>query len=330
MAKCILHVIVLLGYLSFGEALAQGDTAFYSSYQEMLTGRFYFSKKYTTVSYFDPQEHIRLRYVPNTTLNMGVGATYKAATLNLAYGFGFLNPERGRGETKYLDLQGHLYGQKLLIDFFGQFYKGFYLRNNDLRDAAGNYYIRPDLRVREIGLTAQFIPNSSRFSYRAGFLQNEWQKRSAGSLLLGWQFLFGSALSDSTIVPYSLRTQPSEVGENQLSFIETGPSVGYAYTLVIRKHFFIMASAAITLDIGFNKVETPDRVTSTSVIPNFGIKAFAGYNNEINAISLTFANETVNLKTGSNDLLFSISTGNLRMNFVHRFNFDKKFFRGRN
>ena len=73
------------------------DSTYYVSYEKMLTSRFYFSKKYTSLKFRDFGENYNVTYRPNTTLNMGVGATYKSFTLNLAYGFGFLNPERGQG-----------------------------------------------------------------------------------------------------------------------------------------------------------------------------------------------------------------------------------------
>src|SRR5688572_32818258 len=103
------------------------DSTYYVSYERQLTTRFYFSKKYTSLKFRDIGENYNLTYRPNTTLNMGVGATYRSFTLNLAYGFGFLNPERGQGDTKYLDLQFHTYTRRFVIDMFGQFYRGFFL-----------------------------------------------------------------------------------------------------------------------------------------------------------------------------------------------------------
>ena len=80
-----------------GLALGQYDTSYYVSYEDQITGRFYLSQKYVSFRYIDTGNDLVFRYLPNTTLNMGVGATYKWATLNLAYGFGFLNPENGKG-----------------------------------------------------------------------------------------------------------------------------------------------------------------------------------------------------------------------------------------
>ena len=110
------------------EALhAQHDSTYYVSYTKLLTTRLYFSQKYTALTIKNKKDNYTLHYQPNTTLNLGVGATYKWATINLAYGFGFLNPAEDKGKTKYLDLQFHGYDQKFNLDVLGQFYKGFYL-----------------------------------------------------------------------------------------------------------------------------------------------------------------------------------------------------------
>lgn len=300
-------------------AFAQNDSSYYVSYEDQLTGRFYFSKKYTSFRYNEKSNDIALRYFPNTTLNMGVGATYKSATLNLGYGFGFLNPEDGKGETKYLDLQAHFYSRKFFVDILGQFYRGFYLVDQDLQDVSGNYYTRPDLRIAAYGLSGHYMPNYKRFSYRAGFLQNEWQKRSAGTLLLGWQIIWGNAKADSTLVPSVISGIKTEPIEQHLTYFETGPSVGYAYTLVLNEHFFLMGSATVAIAFGTHAVRAEEFDRLRSFIPNFSLKTFAGYNAEKWAVSLTFTNETHTIGNVTADERFALDAGNLRLNFVRRF-----------
>ena len=146
-----------------GGVQAQYDSTYYTSYAEKLTCRFYLSQKYTTFSFRNIENGVTLNYKPNTTLNMGVGATYKWATLNLAYGFGFLNSDSDKGETQYLDLQWHVFARKFTIDMLGQFYKGFYLDNEKVTKALGHYYTRPDLAIYEIGVSSQYILNHRRF-----------------------------------------------------------------------------------------------------------------------------------------------------------------------
>lgn len=299
--------------------MSQNDSAYYVSYEDQLTTRLFFSKKYTSFRYFDRDADVAVRYFPNTTLNMGVGATYEWATLNLAFGFGFLNPDDGKGETKYLDLQGHFYSRKFFIDVLGQFYNGFYLIDDELKDASGNYYLRPDIRVRAFGLSGHYITNHERFSYRAGFLQNEWQKKSAGTMLLGWQITWGNEEADSTLVPYAISGVHAEPTDQRMAFFETGPSIGYAYTLVVREHFFLMGSVTAALVFGTNMVDNGEKEKSSSFIPNVSFKTFAGYNAARWALSLTFTNETLTIGNNTSDQLFALNAGNLRLNFVRRF-----------
>lgn len=312
--------ILIIFFLCIATAASgQNDSTYYVSYENQLTTRLYFSKKYTSLRYLEKEADVALRYFPNTTLNMGVGATYRWATLNLAFGFGFLNPDDGKGDTRYLDLQGHFYGRKFVADVLGQFYEGFYLVNTDLKDQDGNYYLRPDIRVAAFGLAGNYITNHERFSYRAGFLQNEWQKKSAGTALLGWQIIWGTEKADSTLVPYGLRSVHAEAHPQRMTFFETGPSVGYAYTLVVKKNFFLMGSVAVSLVFGTHAVSELERERYSSFIPNLSYKAFAGYNTEKWAVSLTFTNETITIGNNSSNQRFALDAGNLRLNFVRRF-----------
>src|SRR5690606_30043559 len=302
-----------------GLALGQYDTSYYVSYEDQITGRFYLSQKYVSFRYIDTGNDLVFRYLPNTTLNMGVGATYKWATLNLAYGFGFLNPENGKGETKYFDLQGHLYGRKITIDLIGHTYKGFYLTDEAYRSADGDYYLRPDMRLNGVGVTGQYIFNADRFSYRAGFLQNEWQKKSAGTMLLGWQIVLGSVSADSSLVPGNMMDDMTPTGADRVGFFETGPSVGCAYQFVIGKHFYLMASLTGILAFGTVLSEGETRDRTSSFLPNLTYHTFAGYNSETWAISLTYTNSVVNVQGGLSDEWFSMDAGNVRLNFARRF-----------
>ncbi len=172
---CFFHFPLLV----FG----QRDSIYYDDYTEQITGRFYFSQKYTSLVVDNKDDQFDLTYRPNTTFNMGVGASYDWFTLNLAYGFGFLNQDEERGETEYLDLQAHFYGQKVNLDLFGEFYNGSYLYPQGKATTDGSFYLRPDLRIAELGASVQYVFNDDRFSFRAASIQTQRQKKSAGTLL---------------------------------------------------------------------------------------------------------------------------------------------------
>ena len=103
---------------------AQHDSTYYVSYSKLLTARLYFSQKYTALTVKNKNDNYTLHYRPNTTLKMGLGASYKWATLNLAYGFGFLNPEENKGKTKYVDLNFMPTAKNLIWTYWGSFTKG--------------------------------------------------------------------------------------------------------------------------------------------------------------------------------------------------------------
>jgi hypothetical protein len=91
--------------------------------------RFFVSQKYTAFVFRYLNQQSTLRYRPNSKLAIGLGGTYGPLTLNLSYGFDFINPDDSdrKGKTKGYDLQAHLYSKKLIIDLMGQSLKGFYL-----------------------------------------------------------------------------------------------------------------------------------------------------------------------------------------------------------
>jgi hypothetical protein len=237
---------------------------------------------------------------------MGIGATYRSFTLNLAYGFPFINADRGRGETKYLDLQAHFYGRKSNIDLFGQFYNGLYLSPKGYGRSDGNYYVRPDLRLREFGGSYQYIFNNKRFSFRSSVLQNEWQQRSAGALLVGGEFFIGQASADSSVFPV-LSMSEARPNTNALRFYELGPSVGYAYTLVVARHFFITGSISLAADYSYSEFEGPKgTISEYGFNPNSMLRLFAGYNSDRSAFSITFTNSRVNIDSQKTSVFPSI------------------------
>ena len=89
--------------------------------------------------------------------------------------------------------------------------------------------------------------NDKHFSYQAGLLQNEWQKKSTGSVLLGGEIYYGAIHGDSSLVPTVQDTAFSARAIYKFHFFSLGPGIGYEYTLVIKEHFFLPGSATINV-----------------------------------------------------------------------------------
>lgn len=296
------------------------DTAYVRLYPHYLVGRAYLSQKYTNVDLLPSTDLARLKYRPNTSLNLGVGATYGPLTLNLAYGFRFLNPDAAKGRTRYLDLQSHVYTRRWVIDGFGQFYTGYHLAPQGFAADPDAYYYRPDARLRFVGLSGYRISNPRRFSYRAALVQNEWQKRSAGSWLVGADAVAGTFGGDSSLVPGRLAGQYPRPLAQEVRFVKFGPGAGYAHTFVARRHFFAMASLTANLNLTLSR-ETSEagQTGSVSLRPNALYRLVAGYSDGLYNVNLAWVNSTT--AVGGADLAYAylMRTGNYRLTVARLF-----------
>lgn len=316
----IITIFVVTGTVNAQQA-DEEENEYYEAFEEELVTRFYFSRKYVAFGINDREEDSYYRYEPNSTLNMGIGATWKWLTLNLALGFGFLNPDRGEGDTRYLDLQAHAYPKKFIIDLFGEFYEGYHFLPQDKAAPPGeNYYVRPDKVVTKIGANVQYLFNYDKLSLRASFLQNEWQKKSAGSFLLGFEMYGGRVIADSALIPAGLLEDETR-NFRTMRFFDFGPNAGYAYTLVIKKRFFITAVASASLGTGYSFLEGEmhtDRNTEWGISPNVFLRGFVGYNFKKWSVNANYVHNRVRF-VPNQGFTNSIMTGNYRLNFIYRF-----------
>lgn len=73
-------LIISFSFGCFAQAFAQKaemDTSYVFSQSDKLVTRFYFSKKYMDYVVNNPDTDRRIRYMPNSGLNVGLGATAK-------------------------------------------------------------------------------------------------------------------------------------------------------------------------------------------------------------------------------------------------------------
>ncbi|GAB3922904.1 DUF4421 domain-containing protein [Larkinella terrae] len=295
------------------------DTAYVKTFPGKLTGRTFLSQKYTSFVLSTPaRSSTSLRFRPNSSLDLGVGATFKAFTLNLGYGLSFLNnPEKGK--TRDIDLQTHVYLRKWVLDGFAQFYTGYYLtpRGNGLADPT-RYYHRPDIGAYVVGGSIRRMFNFRRFSFRAALVQNEWQKKSAGTWLAGFQLHYGIIRGDSALVPGSLQTDFPIEAVRRMRFLKLGPGAGYAYTFVYREHFFATGSLTANLSATFSKeIFQPGQLTYGNVRPDLLFRAVAGYNSDKWCLTLSWINGSLSVQ--SPFYRYVIHTGNYRFTVARRF-----------
>jgi hypothetical protein len=300
---------------------AQYDSSYIEEYRGYLVGRFLANRKYASMTVVNRSRDYTLRYTPNKTFSAGLGASYRFATLNLA--FGMLEPHHSRGKTRSLDLQIHRYGRKFTTDLLVQFFKGFYLADRRYALPGEDFYVRPDIASSSIGGNFQYVLNHRKFSYRAVFQQTEFQKKSAGSFLLGVEAYVGRFKGDSTVVPSGLTIDGDSETMYKMRYFEFGPNAGYAYTWVYKK-IFVTATGSVSLNASINRYfEENNTTTNIGVSPNSLIRFSTGYNTQrwgANVLVIATALRFPKFQ----DHTFLFSTGRYRLNLIYRFIPSKK------
>lgn len=295
---------------------------YYTTFEEQLTTRLYLAKKYTSLIMKAAPDIQSLRYRPNSLTTMGINGSYKALSLSFGTGFGFLNPNKEeKGKTRSFDFQSHIYTRDWVTDIYAQFYKGYYLSiGGPAGTADNNYYKRPDIKVNLLGTSIYRLLNGERFSYRAGFLQNEWQKKSAGSVLLGAEIYYGTMKGDSALVPSHISSYYPQQGIHRVRLLELGPGAGYAYTAVWEENLFLTGSATINADISMVKESSAaGSANRTSISPNATLRAVAGYNSEEWAATISWLHNATNAKGRSSNYEYGIKTGEFKITLAKRF-----------
>ena len=334
-------ILILLLFLPARHSEAQAfrwletenDSSYISDYTGDLTVRLYGSRKFTSYQLSDGQR--RLTYRPNGPFNLGFGFNYKFLGLNIGLNFPFINTSDLYGKTKFLDLQSHLYLRKLVIDFYGQYYKGYYLANTallpDLRGAA--VYIRPDLFTVNAGLSVQYIFNDRRFSFRSAYLQNEYQKKSSGSFLAGGDLHTLFIRGDSSVVPASmLRSGFFDRDRFTRSNVYCiTANAGYAYTFVLKKHYFLTLSGHGGLGMNYTMLENPlqaERAEGVHGQLNTTWRIAAGYNSEQYFAGVHYVAISMRSNTPIPSAVQEFGAGNLRISFARRFKVRKAIIEG--
>ncbi len=316
--KRIVYVLLTCLLLNI-QSYCQTDNTYVHRYDTLIMVRVFLSQKYTSLVFRYLNNQSSVRYRPNSKLNLGMGGTFGPLTLNLGYGFGFINPDDTdrKGNTKGFDLQANLYFRKFIIDLIGQSYKGFYLNDKEYQDASGKYYLRPDIEARQFGVNGQYVLNNKRFSYRASLFNSDWQKKSAGSLLLGAEIFGGLEKADSSLIPKRSSQLPEQ--SQSLNFFQFGPNLGYAYTLVIHKRFYLTGSLASSLVYQFNTLKNEEgTLKSSGLSSNTFFRAFAGYNGTRWAGGISWIHSNVSIDASNTQLRADLNTGKASISAVYR------------
>jgi hypothetical protein len=304
------------------------DSTYIQSYDTMITARIFICQKYLSLHINDKNDAPILKFYPNSKLNLGIGASYGWFTFNVSAGLNFMNnseKEMAKPQTEAVDLQVHFYGPKIIMDLFGQYYKGYYLSPKGTANSNNDtWYVRPDVSLSQYGIAGYYVLNWRKFSCRAAYLQNEWQIKSAGSILLGAEVFYKEAKADSSLVPDVVGNEYQSAGIFRIQSGSIAPAAGYAYTLVIAKHIFV--SGSLTGGLSFNllkETSTYGSDTKFALNPIYAFKTAIGFNSRKFTTSITWVNNSV--ASSGDNALYTTHSGIARLHVAYRFQAGSKF-----
>jgi len=309
------------------------DTNYIKVYKDELTTRIFLGRNqngYTlSEKLFDPG----LKYRTNDKLKIGMGYTYSFLNINLAVNMPFVNDDDDiYGESKYTDLSFQFSFREFICDLWFQWNRGFYLANpEDYHPVPSDDYtypIRGDMRTSLIGANITYLFNSERYSYKASFLQNEFQKRSAGTPIVGIEGYWNLALADSSISTYSF---PGAVvnfvddeGFNQADLINVGFNGGYAYTFVWDERLYVSLASTIGISGAYHIIHNTELSYTSYEGMAVGLtnnsKVSIGFNSNEYYVGISFVRFSMSQLIGSTGDWINYSSGSIRFNVVKRFN----------
>jgi hypothetical protein len=222
------------------------DTAYIFDYKDLLSTRLYFLIQ-DTLFVISPDGTTQITYKSNIPFKVGIGGFYKWFGLALAIGSPFhYEDEDQKGKSESFDLRLNLYSNVFAVEGYLHSLKGFYTYN--YVDSYGDNYTNPNLRVSSIGANGYYILNSKRFSLRSVFIQNEWQKKSAGSLIGRIGFNVSKMDADSGYIPAGWIGDygtDSLVNYTAATLVSFSLAPGYGYNLVFLKRCYLHAGAFV-------------------------------------------------------------------------------------
>lgn len=276
-----------------------------------------------------------IRYRPNETGKIGLRISHQWLSIGFSAGITNLQSTT-RGRTEFFDLLVNSYGRKWGFDLYYLTFKGHYITNKYIADLPqfiqnNSYPILPDLQTRFGGINAYYIFNHQKYSYRATFIRNEIQRKSAGSFLLMASYSYFQLNSDSGIVPTDLQsiiTPQAQLQDGVFNSISIMP--GYAYTFVYKEKYFFTLSPSIGLMTQLqsysttNSSQVDSKGGKTIFYPRGLARAGIGYNSSkwYWGISAIVDNYIIRLPE-QNQLIYNI--GNAHLYVGYRFNMPKKY-----
>ncbi len=330
--RIILLFLILLASMvsSFAMKLQSTDTSSnVIRYYNDLNLKFILNTKYNNFIIQNENLPDDIHWKTNDNNNIGIGANYKWFGLNLLFNIPALNNDDDvYGKTTSFNLLANAYTNKIGLDVFLQDSKGFYLENpgtwNPGWTTAQSYPHNASLNIRNIGANFLYVYDAEKFSFRSGFILNERQRQSAGSVVLGSYLNVIALNTDSSFIPFSPDTASEySLDIREAEYANLGGFVGYSHNFIFKKYFFLSLTGAVGLAIQGSNIITQNELYNNedrqAINGKFHLRAAFGYSNDKYFGSLAFISDNNGLGKSLN-----YNFGFARLTFGYRLKLKKR------
>jgi hypothetical protein len=262
-----------------------------------------------------------LTFKPNNTYSFGVGLYLFELGFELAFAIPVQEKSKAiYGDSDARDIQLNVLGKTWGLDAFYQKYAGFYLTDKGSEPEPGfPYPQRGDIASRNYGLTANYVFNNRKFSFRSAYNFAERQLFSKGSPLLFTSIRSFSMQADSAILDTQQELRfGSQVAFKHLRYSTFSLAPGYTYS-VIYNNFFLNGSLAIgpAHHWIYYQLETGKGRNEISINSFVALRIGIGYNGERIFGGIAFLSQGSTVKF--EDVRFSNNNSSFKILMGYRF-----------
>lgn len=304
-------VVMLLLAVFWFKVNAQKDTTAIVNYTDKIIIKANIDTRTDAFFYRNKEEDTRLHLKPNNRYRLFLSLDYEFIGVSVGLVPKFLganSDENLKGESSFTDYQFRFFLGRWVQGLTYSKVSGYYVRNT--KDFAPNWiegsnpYIQfNNLFSKVYGMSTSYVFNPN-FSYRNIVYQNEWQKKSSGSLI-------GSLYYDYNIFDLN---EVDVINREKFFNVRLAPT--YYYTFVLHDNWFLSANLSPSLGLRFSKTESgvEDNLrieNNTYVTRRLGGGSNLGYSSKkiIYGLNVNFSADWYNeddVSTTENDQFYGI------------------------
>lgn len=310
---------------------------YYTDYPNELLLKFGLTVKANKLQLVNTNSSETAKFSPAAITSLGGGVNYKWFGLALAYGLPSSEENNIKyGKTRRFDAQFNIYTKSFGVDVIFQNYQGFYLENPSVFTTweKEEFPQLPTMQSASLGVGGYYFFNHKKFSYKAAYVRNTVQNKSAGSFLLGGYYSLDYAgfeegsYNRDTITSFIPKEMPLEAIDSfdikAFTSSSFGISLGYTYTVVFLKKCFINASFAPGFGAKNLRVfnSEGENKTKAGVVSRLTLRLALGYEGKHFLLGFTSYLRTADISYNQYDI--KPSTSNVKFFVAKRFNLKKK------